>query len=85
MLVRAFRVTDRLGNALLRISAWSAVSIVEQAAHLKNGLFGILLTTWRVIAGSVMVAVMTVTGTARRTRQAYEVVESTSARRSEPR
>ncbi len=83
MLVRAFRVTDRLGNALLRIGAWSAMSVVEQAAYLKNGLFGILLTTWRVVAGSVMLAILTVTGTARRTRQAYEVVEATSARRQE--
>ena len=42
MLVRAFRVTDKLGNAFLRVSAWAAMSTVEQAAHLKNGLIGLV-------------------------------------------
>jgi len=77
MLVRAFRVTDRLGNALLRIGAWASLAAVEQAAHLKNGLIGLLVA----IAGAVAGTIGLVTGTVRRTRrtagQAYEVTSTT--------
>lgn len=83
MLVRAFRVTDRFGNALLRIGAWSAMTVVDQATYLKNGLFGIIYTTWRVVSGSIVLAFMTLTGTAHRTRQAYDALEASSARRQE--
>ena len=69
MLVRAFRVTDRLGNALLRLGAWSAMLLVEQTALLKNGLFTIILTVGRTLVGFVTLISGTVIGTARRTTE----------------
>lgn len=84
MLVRAFRVTDRLGNAFLRISAWALVILLEQAASLKRGLFGILIGIWTVVfVGSV--------NTVRRTRQTAQqavqlthgAVEATASRRQQ--
>jgi TolB protein len=80
MLVRAFRVTDRLGNALLRISAWAAASMAEQAANLKMGLIGLVLAVVHGLTGLVALLL----GTARRTQQtAYEVSQEASARRQE--
>ncbi len=81
MLVRAFRVTDRLGNALLRLGAWAALAAVEQAAHLKNGLIGLVVALFGVIAGALGL----VAGTARRTRrtaqQAYEITQTVTGSR----
>lgn len=81
MLVRAFRVTDRLGNALLRVGAWAALAAVQQAAHLKNGLIGLIVA----IAGVVVGAAGLVLGTARRTRrtaeQAYQITQTVAGRR----
>ena len=70
MLVRAFRVTDRLGNAALRVAAWAAMFMTEQAAHLKTGLIGIIVTTWRSLTGAVTVT----TGAARVTQRAAQDV-----------
>ncbi|MBI5957631.1 MAG: PD40 domain-containing protein [Chloroflexi bacterium] len=80
MLVRAFRVTDRLSNAVLRIGAWSAMVMVDQAAHLKNGLFGILITFWMATAGTVLTA----QSVARQTSQtAQGVSQEVAARRQQ--
>jgi TolB protein len=83
MLVRAFRVTDRLGNAFLRVSAWAAMSMAEQAAHLKNGLIGLVQGAAFTLTGFFALLL----GTARRTQQtahqAYEVTQGATARRQE--
>lgn len=68
MLVRAFRVTDRLGNALLRVAAWAALAAVEQTSHLKNGLIGLIVALVDLLAGAFGLAA----GTARRTRRTAE-------------
>lgn len=79
MLVRAFRVTDRLGNAFLRISAWAAMSMAEQAAHLKDGLID--LGVWSVQMAIGLFGLLT--GTARRTQDAYDVTQDFASRRQE--
>ncbi len=82
MLVRAFRVTDRLSNAFLRIGAWAAMLSVEQASVLKHGLLVLVVGTWQAIAGTVVLTIRTVTRTATRTRdtaqQAYEGTQTTT-------
>jgi TolB protein len=83
MLVRAFRITDRIGNAFLRIGAWSAMTMVEQAAYLKSGLFGIINTSARAVSALVMLGVSTVLGTAHSAQQAYEVTQEAAARRQQ--
>jgi TolB protein len=78
MLVRAFRVTDRIGNAILRVSAWAAMSMAGQAAYLKNGLIGLIMTGVGLVAGFFAVLI----GTARSTQQtAQQVTQEASARR----
>jgi TolB protein len=80
MLVRAFRVTDRLGNAALRVAAWAAMFMTEQAAHLKTGLIGIVFTTWRSLIGAVILTA----GTARVTGgTAQQVTLDAATRRQE--
>ncbi len=80
MLVRAFRVTDRLGNALLRISAWAAVAMAEQVANLRAGLIDLALAVGNTLAGLIALLL----GTARRTQlTAYEVGQEATARRQE--
>lgn len=83
MLVRAFRVTDRLGNAFLRLGTWSAVTLVDQAAHLKRGLTGLVVGTWMAVSGSVLLLVGTARGTARTAQQAYEVTQEVATRRQQ--
>jgi TolB protein len=90
MLVRVFRVTDRLGNAFLRLGAWGALWLVEQAAYLKNGLIDLVVGTFHALIGTVTFTATTAVSTAQRTqrtaRQAYEVtqsaVEATTGRRT---
>ncbi len=74
MLVRAFRVTDKLGNAFLRVSAWAALSTVGRATHLKNGLIGLALGAVQAIAGLLGLS-------ARRTQQAYDITQDAVTRR----
>lgn len=87
MIVRAFRVTDRLGNALLRISAWLTSASIQQASALKRGLFNVLATVWKTALGLLLLGYRAVVGTARTTQQAVEatqqVVETTAQRRQE--
>ena len=81
MLVRTFRTVDRLSNAFLRLSAWLAMMLVEQASLLKTGLFSIVTNT-----ATSLVALFTFTttfggrmmGTARSTTQS--AMEVTTAR-----
>jgi TolB protein len=81
MLVRAFRVTDRLSNAVLRIGAWSAMVMVNQATHLKSGLLGILATLWALTAGTVL----TTTAVARQTSQTAQGLSQEVATRRQQR
>ena len=76
MLVRAFRVTDRLGNALLRVAAWAALAAVEQTAHLKNGLIALIVGVFSVIAGAVGLVVGTVRRTRRTAEQAVQITQA---------
>lgn len=69
MLVRAFRVIDRLGNAALRVTAWTALVAVEQATLLKQGLIGIFASivglfalAFRATTGAPTVTAKTVVG-----------------------
>lgn len=79
MLVRAFRITDRLGNAILRVAAWFAMAIVEQATLLKRGLYaviggviGLFALVFQGARGVAKVSANTVVGTARTTQSAVE-------------
>ena len=85
MLVRAFRLTDRLGNAFLRLAAWAGMITVQQATHLKVGLFALVTGAVMAVVGFVQLSVAVATGTARTAQHAYDVtqdvVEGTSARR----
>lgn len=81
MLVRAFRVTDRLGNALLRVAAWAALAAVEQTAHLKNGIIGLIVTFVSVIAGVFALLVGTVRRTRRTAEQAVQITQTVTGRR----
>lgn len=72
MLVRAFRVTDRLGNAFLRIGAWAAMALVEETSTLKNGLFSLFAGIWQFLAGTAMTLTRGATGTVHTARHAYE-------------
>lgn len=68
MLVRAFRVTDRLGNAFLRIAAWTAMVLVEQVASIRRSLIALIVGTAQFFVHSV-----------RRTRStAYQAYEATN-------
>ena len=66
MLVRAFRVTDRLGNAFLRIAAWTAMALVEQVAFLRRSLIAL-------VVGIARFFLHTVYRTRSTAHQAYEV------------
>lgn len=68
MLVRALRVTDRLGNSFLRVSAWSVMALAEQATYFKNGLVGVVRLIGQVIAGVFAAIFAVVRGTTRTTR-----------------
>jgi TolB protein len=81
MLVRAFRVTDRLGNAFLRISAWAATAMAAQAAHLKNGLIDLALAFIQMVAGLIALLLGTARRTQKTAQQAYEVTQEVAARR----
>src|SRR5690606_13291231 len=81
MLVRAFRVTDRLGNALLRVAAWAALAAGEQTAHLKNGIIGLIVTFVSVIAGVFALLVGTVRRTRRTAEQAVQITQTVTGRR----
>ena len=50
MLIRAFRVTDRLGNAALRVGAWLAMALIGQVTELRRALVGVAAATASVIA-----------------------------------
>ena len=80
MLVRAFRVTDRLGNAFLQISAWTLAFLLEQAATLKRGLIGI----WAVGVAGTVNAVKRTGRTAQQALQfTHGAVEATASRRQQ--
>jgi len=85
MLVRTFRVTDRLANAALRIAAWAALALVEQAAGLRRAVFGFFVAIVRGVIGSLALVSGLFTGTARTAQQAYgatqEMVGTSPARR----
>lgn len=81
MLVRAFRVTDRLGNALLRVAAWAALAAVEQIAHLKNGLLALLAAIFGALAGAFGLVVGTARHTRRTAGQAAEMTPGVGGRR----
>ncbi len=83
MLTRAFRVTDKLGNALLRISAWTAMTMAEQAATLKNGFWGVLVTFWQTAGNTLALILGLFLGTARRTQHVYETTQNGAERRQE--
>ncbi|MBN1201452.1 MAG: PD40 domain-containing protein [Anaerolineae bacterium] len=85
MLLRAFRVTDRLGNAFLRVNAWAAMALAEQLAAFRHGLIGLFIAFWHLVTGflgvGALIAQKTV-GAARTTsRTAQQAVEVASARR----
>lgn len=68
MLVRAFRVTDRVGNAALRIAAWVAQVAVQQTATVKRsalgliaGIFVLLFTIVRGAAKALSTTASTIT------------------------
>jgi Tol biopolymer transport system component len=83
MLTRALRVTDRLGNALLRISAWGAMTMAEQAAYLKSGLIGLIVTAWQTTTGTILLTMGIARGTARGTQYAVEMTQDAVERRQE--
>lgn len=72
MLVRAFRVTDRLGNASLRLGAWLIVALAGQAAHLRRALLGAVAAVFGLLAGVVGFVIGTILGTRRTAHQAQE-------------
>ncbi|MBN1679999.1 MAG: PD40 domain-containing protein [Anaerolineae bacterium] len=91
MLVRAFRVTDRLGNAFLRVAAWSVMALAEQIAGVEAQVFGLFTGIWRIVSGVIsLIAGLVVgvtqvftrltTGTARQAahgaREAYETTRT---------
>ncbi len=85
MLVRTFRVTDRLANAALRIAAWAAMALIEQAAGLRRAVFGFFAAIVRGVIGLLALVFGLLTGTVRTAQQAYgatqEVMGTSSARR----
>ncbi len=85
MLVRTFRVTDRLANAALRIAAWAALALVEQAAGLRRAVFGFFAAIVRGVIGLLALTVGLFTGTVRTAQQAVgatqEMVGTSPARR----
>ena len=81
MLVRAFRVTDRLGNAFLRISAWALDTSLEQAASLKRGLINLLVGFWTVVIVGTVNAVWRTGKTAQQVT--HGAVEATASRRQQ--
>jgi len=86
MLVRAFRVTDRLGNALLRIAAWSALQLIMRARSVREALLSLLVTLWRITFGTVIVIISTAQRTRKTAQQAVEVTQEVvgaAARRRE--
>lgn len=63
MLVRTFRLTDRLGNSLLRMSAWAVMSLAEQADYATGSLYRAAHAVWRVLAvilGAVWMVLYTI-------------------------
>lgn len=70
MLVRAFRITDKLSNALLRLMAWAADSVLSQLYHLRVALISTL--------GSLL---FSATQTVRTGRIAYQNVAQTGEER----
>ncbi|NLX10182.1 MAG: hypothetical protein GXY36_11040 [Chloroflexi bacterium] len=83
MLVRAFRVTDRLGNAFLRIAAWGAVSLAQQFAYFKQGLAGFAGGIAALVTGVIGGIWHLGSGTVRRTaKQAYDGRQTTMAQRA---
>ncbi len=64
MLVRAFRLTDKFSNALLRLMAWGAESLLLQLYRLRAALVATLVSL-----------VLTVTQTARTGRVVYQNTE----------
>ncbi len=46
MLVRTFRLTDKLSNAFLRVSIWSAHALLMQVYHLRLALISSLEALW---------------------------------------
>lgn len=65
MLIRAFRVTDRLGNAALRVGAWLAMALIGQVTELRRALVGVAVATAGVIAGVALGIAGAVTSVAR--------------------
>ncbi len=53
MLIRAFRVTDRLGNAALRVGAWLAMALVEQTASLLRALLAAVMAVLSLVIAVV--------------------------------
>lgn len=83
MLVRVYRVTDRLGNAFLRISAWGAMTLLDQATSVRQAVAGFIGAAWTNLRGATttatrnavtaaQVAVDRAQTTSRSARQAYE-------------
>jgi hypothetical protein len=72
MLVRAYRITDRLGNAFLRISAWAAMLLVEQITGSKRTLAGFITALWHTFTG------VTVTASRQAVAAAQTAVDTTS-------
>jgi TolB protein len=78
MLVRAFRVTDRLTNAALRIAAWAAMAILEQAAGLRRAVLGFVAALARAIVGFFAVIVGALAGIGRATQRAGKIAPAGS-------
>lgn len=78
MVVRALRITDRLSNAVLRILAWTAIALVQQAADLRAGITGILGMIVAVVGGVFGFATSTVRRTSRTARQTYRATSQRS-------
>ncbi|HEX3054475.1 MAG TPA: DPP IV N-terminal domain-containing protein [Aggregatilineaceae bacterium] len=76
MLVRAFRVTDRLGNAFLRLGGWAALTVTDQTTILKNWLIGLLVGFYRATTGAATAAATTARVTTRTAQRAAEAVET---------
>ncbi len=84
MLVRAFRLTDKLSNALLRLTIWAADALLNQLFHLRlaivNTIGSVLLTaTQTVRTGRVVYQNAAQTGEERhRANMARRAVEAES-------
>jgi len=85
MLVRALRVTDRVGNALLRVMVWASLAAVQQATAWRRALVGIIMAVVLAVAGAVGLVIGVGRRTTRTAQQAYEVTQDASARRRQER